>query len=50
MYTIYYIYKNRMDTMRCASAHFLPYILQGIKEAGAQIICVKNYRGEVIEY
>lgn len=49
MYTIYYIYNNRIDTMKCALKKLLPYCIKGIKAAGAKIICVKDYRGEVIE-
>lgn len=49
MYIIYYIYNNRIDTMKCALKKFLPYCIKGIKEAGAEIICVKNDYGEIVE-
>jgi len=50
MYIIYYIYNNRIDTMKCTFKKFLPYCIEGIKAGGAEIICVKNYHGEIIEY
>lgn len=49
MYTIYYIYNNRMGIMRCASKNLLSYCIERIKTSGAKILGVKDYRGEVVE-
>lgn len=49
MYTIYYIYNNHIDTMKCALKKFLPYCIEGLKTGGAKVVYIKNYRGEIIE-
>lgn len=49
MYMIYYIYDNRMDTMKCNLKELLPYYLRALTKRGAKIMCIKDDNGECVE-
>ena len=50
MYTIYYIYENRMDTVKCTTKELIPYYVKTFEERGAKIVCIKDNCGEPVEY
>ena len=50
MFTITFIIENRMDFVRCFTEAILKHNLNVLKERQARIVCIKNMRGEKVEW
>lgn len=48
MYTIYYIFGNRLETMKARDKRALKYLYKSLTELDAKIVAIIDIYGEVV--